>query len=95
MILDIIKARVENSPLYEEVIFMLKHPISMTEEEKQMFVEMNGKMILYIAERRSLLDIAKKLGVEAWQVDHNIDEMLYTLRKSLGWKRFIKALFIK
>ena len=80
---------------YEEVIFMLKHVFSMTKEEKQKFIEVNGKTILYLVERRSLFDIAKKLDLEPWQVGHNIDELLYELRKSLGWKRYIKALFIK
>lgn len=74
---------------------MLKHVFSMTEEEKQRFIDMNGKIILYLAERRSLFDMAKKLNLEPWQMDHNIDELLYELRKSLGWKRYIKALFNK
>ena len=74
---------------------MLKHVFSMTKEEKQKFIEVNGKTILYLVERRSLFDIAKKLDLELWQVDYNIDELLYELRKSLGWKRYIKALFIK
>lgn len=74
---------------------MLKQVFSMTEEEKQKFIEVNGKTILYLVERRSLFDMAKKLDLEPWQVDHNIDELLYELRKSLGWKRYIKALFIK
>ena len=80
---------------YEEVIFMLKQVFSMTEEEKQKFIEVNGKTILYLVEQRSLFDMANKLNLEPWQVDHNIDELLYELRKSLGWKRYIKALFIK
>ena len=74
---------------------MLKQVSSMTEEEKQKFIEVNGKTILYLVEQRSLFDMAKKLDLEPWQVDHNIDEPLYELRKSLGWKRYIKALFIK
>lgn len=74
---------------------MLKQVFSMTEEEKQKFIEVNGKTILYLVEQRSLFDMAKKLDLEPWQVDHNIDELLYDLRKSLGWKRYIKALFIK
>lgn len=74
---------------------MLKQVFSMTEEEKQRFIEVNGKTILYLIERRSLFDMAKKFDLEPWQVDHNIDELLYELRKNLGWKRYIKALFIK
>lgn len=74
---------------------MLKHVFNMTEDEKQRFIEANGKTLLYLAERRSLFDMGKKLNLEPWQVNHNIDEMLYELRKNLGWKRYIKALFIK
>lgn len=36
---------------------MLKQVFSMTEEEKQKFIEVNGKIILYLVERRSLFDI--------------------------------------
>ena len=74
---------------------MLKQVFSMTEEEKQRFIEVNGQTILYLIERRSLFDMAKKFDLEPWQVDHNIDELLYELRKNLGWKRYIKELFIK
>lgn len=74
---------------------MLKEVNNMTEEEKQRFIDVNGKTILYLVERRSLFDMAERLNLEAWQLDHNIDELLYELRKSLGWKRYIKALFIK
>lgn len=74
---------------------MLKEVFNMTEEEKQRFIDINGKTILYLVERRSLFDMAERLNLEAWQIDHNIDELLYELRKSLGWKRYIKALFNK
>lgn len=74
---------------------MLKEVNNMTEEEKQRFIDVNGKTILYLVERRSLFDMAERLNLESWQIDHNIDELLYELRKSLGRKRYIKALFIK
>lgn len=74
---------------------MLKRVFDMSEEEKQKFIEVNGKTILYIAERRSLFDMAKRLDLEAYQVDHNIDEMLYEIRKCFGVRRIIKSLFIK
>lgn len=74
---------------------MLKRVHQMNEEEKKRFVDITGRMVLYIEEQRSLCDMANKLDLYAWQVDHNIDELLYQLRKSLGWKRYIKALFIK
>lgn len=74
---------------------MLKQVFNMTEEEKQRCIEVNGKIILYLTERRPLFDIANRVDLASWQVNHNIDEILYNLRKSLGWKRYIKALFIK
>lgn len=74
---------------------MLKRVHQMNEEEKKRFVDITGRMVLYIEEMRSLPYMAKELDLYAWQVDHNIDELLYQLRKSLGWKRYIKALFIK
>lgn len=74
---------------------MYKQVASMTEKDKERFIEVMGKTILYIAERRSLFDMAKKLDLEAYQVDHNIDEILYEIQKCYGWRRYIRALFIK
>ena len=73
---------------------MLKRVQQMNEEEKKRFVDIVGRTVLYIEEQRSLYDMANKLDLCAWQVDHNIDELLYLLRKHLGWERYIKALFI-
>lgn len=73
----------------------LYHINTMREKQKQRFVDITGKTVLYLAEGRSLYDMAERLDLEPSQVDHNIDELLYELRKSLGWKRYIKALFIK
>lgn len=72
---------------------MLHQVFNLTEKGKQKFVDTNGKIILYLVERRSLLYMAEQLNLEPWQVNHDIDEMLCELRKSLGWKRYIKALF--
>ena len=73
---------------------MLKHVHQMNEDEKKQFVDIVGRTVLYIEEQRSLYDMANKLNLYSWQVDYNIDELLYQLRKHLGWKRYIKALFI-
>lgn len=74
---------------------LLKLVCEMSEEEKQRFVEVAGKTVLYTIERRPLYDMAQRLNLDMWQVDHNLDELLYELRKSLGWKRYLKALFRK
>ena len=73
---------------------MRKRVHQMNEEEKKRFVDMVGRTVLYIEEQRSLYDMANKLNLYSWQVNNNIDELLYLLRKHLGWKRYIKALFI-
>ena len=73
---------------------MLKRVHQMNEEEKKQFVDIVGRTVLYIEEQRSLYDMANKLNLYSWQVNYNIDELLYLLRKHLGWKRYIKALFI-
>ena len=74
---------------------MQKRVYQMNEEEKKRFVDVVGRMVLYIEEQRSLYDMANKLNLYSWQVNNNIDELLYQLRKYLGWKRYIKALFIR
>ena len=74
---------------------MLKKVHEFTEEDKRKFIEMTGKIMLGVAERRSIWDMAKDCNLEPWQVVYNIDEMLYGLRKYVGFKRFFKALFIK
>lgn len=67
----------------------------MTENEKKKFVNTTGVILLCLAEGKCLYQIADELKMDAFYVNHDIDEMLYVLRKSLGWKRYIKALFMK
>ena len=74
---------------------LLKQVADMTEEDKKKFVNTTGVMMLCIVERKNIYQMADELNLDAWQVNWNIDEMLYTLRKSLGLKRYLKALFIK
>ena len=66
-----------------------------TEEEKKKFVNTAGITMLGLAEHKASFQIAEELKLETWQVEANIDEFLWMLRKSLGWKRYIRALFIK
>lgn len=67
----------------------------MTEEEKKKFVNTIGITVLGLSEGKCSYHIAKELKMNPHQVNHNIDELIYTLRKTLGWKRFIKAMFMK
>lgn len=74
---------------------MLYNRFNMTEKDKQKFIVVDGKIMLGLEMGDSIWDIANSVNLEPWQVNHNIDEMLYTIRKRVGWKRYIKALFRK
>ena len=69
--------------------------INMTEDVKKKFVNTTGIISLCIAERKSTDQMASELKLDTMIVDRNIDDMLYTFRKNLGWRRYLKALFIK
>lgn len=74
---------------------MFKHIFTMTEEEKRTLSEMNGKILLWITEGRHIGYMSEKLNMHPYQIEHNIDEMLYVLLKQVGVRRFIKTLFRK
>lgn len=65
----------------------------MTEDEKKKFVNTIGVTVLCLAEGKGDFQIAEELKLPLYAVHRNIDELIYTLRKTLGWKRFIRALF--
>lgn len=68
---------------------------AMNEEEKCKFSEMEGKLLLWICEGRSIAYMSAKLNLHPQQIEHNIDETLYVLRRQVGVRRFIKTLFTK
>lgn len=68
---------------------------NMTEKDRQRFIEVTGKTMLWLEERRSIQYIADNLNLEPWQVYENIDEMMYILRNHVGKRRFFKMLFVK
>lgn len=72
-----------------------KRTFMLTEEEKRKVGEMTGKIMQYILEGRSKVYMAEQLGLDIWQVERNIDETLYTLRKQVGRWRYLKLLFWK
>lgn len=74
---------------------MFKRTFLLTEEEKHKVSEMSGNIMLWISEGRSIGYMSDKLNLQPWQVEHNIDEMMYDLRKQVGRWRFFKMLFIK
>lgn len=74
---------------------MFKRTFGLTEEEKHKVSDMCGDIMLWMLEGRSIGYMSEKLNLPPWQVEANIDEMLYTLRKQVGKRRFLKILFIK
>ena len=74
---------------------MFKRTFRLTEEEKHKVSDMCGDIMLWMLEGRSIGYMSEKLNLPPWQVEANIDEMLYTLRKQVGKRRFLKTLFIK
>ena len=74
---------------------MKKQIYQMTEEEKEKFIKMSGSILLWIGERRSIKYMADKLNLSNSQVEFNIDETLYELKKQVGILRYLKILFTK
>ena len=74
---------------------MKKFIFDMTEEEKKHLSDICGTCITMMAQGYSYSQIADKTGLNPTQVRDNAYEMLYTLRKYVGRKNFIKVLFWK
>lgn len=74
---------------------MFKKFFEMTEDERKKLAEMTGKIMLWIEEGRSIGYMSEKLNINPQQVECNINEMLYVLRKQVGRKRFLKIFFMK
>lgn len=74
---------------------MFKRTVELNERDKQNISEMCGKIIVALIEGRSTYQMSNILNMQPHEVEHNIDEMLYTLRTHVGKKRYIKTLFRK
>lgn len=74
---------------------MFKRTFLLTDEEKRKVSDMCGKLVLWTLEGRSIGYESEKLNLPPWQIEHNVDELLYTLRQRVGKWRFFKILFIK
>lgn len=72
-----------------------KQTFMLNDEEKKHVSEMSGKIILWILEGRSTGYMSEKLNLSPKEVECNIDEMLFTLLKQVGKRRFLKTLFLK
>ena len=64
----------------------------LTDEEKKEVSEMSGKLVTWMLEGRSTKYMAKQLHLSPRQVEHNINETIYTLKKRVGFKRFLGIL---
>lgn len=74
---------------------MFKRTCELTEKEKRNVSEMVGKMMLWILEGRSIGYMSEKLKLEPQQIESNIDETLYVLRRRVGIRRYLRILFYK
>lgn len=59
------------------------------------FKELTGELMLRILRGESTYGISREMKLEPYQVQQDIDMMLYTLKQHVGWKRYLKILFMK
>jgi hypothetical protein len=74
---------------------MKKTVFDMSEYERQKTAMMLGDMILMMQEGCRTEHIAVKYNLYDHQVRENILEILYTIRKHVGWRTYFKELFTK
>ena len=72
-----------------------KQTFMLNNEERKKISEMNGKVLMWILEGRSIGYISEMLHVSPKEIEHNIDEMMFILMKHVGKRRFFKTLFVK
>ena len=72
-----------------------KQTFMLNNEEKKQVSEMSGKIILWILEGRSIEYMSEKLCLSPQQIESNINEMLFVLKKQVGKRRFFKILLAK
>lgn len=77
------------------VDYMFKRTFMLTESDKRKVSEMSGKIMLWILEGRSIGYMSEKLNLPPWQIEHNIDAILYTYMRKVGRWRYFKILFRK
>lgn len=64
-------------------------------EERQNISTMVGKIMLWCLEGQHIAYMSEQLKLHPQEVNWNIDEMLYILRKQVGWRRYLRVLFWK
>lgn len=66
----------------------------LTDEQKKQVAEMTGKTIVCMIEGKNLTDMSLQLNLSPYEVMQNIFETLYTIRKRIGWWKYLKVLFM-
>ncbi len=72
-----------------------KQTFLLSNEEKKQVSEMSGKIILWILEGRSVGYMSEMLRLSPQQIESNIDEVLFVIKKYVGKRRFFKILLTK
>ena len=72
-----------------------KQTFLLNQKEKKQVSEMSGKIILWILEGRSIGYMSAMLHLSPQQIESNIDETLFILKKHVGKRRFFKILLAK
>ena len=72
-----------------------KQTFMLNNDEKKQVSEMSGKIILWILEGRSIGYMSEMLNLSPWQIESNINAMLFTIMKHVGKRRFFKILFTR
>lgn len=72
-----------------------KQTFLLSDGEKKQVSEMSGKIILWILEGRSVGYMSEMLHMSPQQIESNINETLFLLKKHVGKRRFFKILLTK
>ena len=72
-----------------------KETFMLNNEEKKQVSEMSGKIILWILEGRSDGYMSEMLHLSPQEIESNINETLFVLKKHVGKRRFFKILLAK
>lgn len=78
-----------------KLLNIARNTSKMSDEERKKTVEVVGSIMLWSGEARSINYMANELHLKPWQVDQDLDEILYVLRHRLGLWRYLKILFMK
>ena len=72
-----------------------KQTFLLNQKEKKQVSEMSGKIILWILEGRSVGYMSAMLHLSPQEIESNINETLFILKKHVGKRRFFKILLAK